>query len=369
MANRFSNRNLISSINEYTKVMETGIELMRRTGETHVDAAVLTETIMMGEISMKCNHTASQNPNSLSYERPPENPSKIPTQLELINSNMTTNTLGNAKTRVNEVSSMIACGIASFVEFADRIENRNLDSGTILMTDTLSVTHAALMTFVFRNFVVSKGWDEYVSLIMLARSDTSEAMNAYIGRKENVDIIPCVDPITETYKIINAHSDTHLTVVTSSNTIINMCRTRFADSNLILNAVVDVDSLSKQEQIRHLISDIDGISEVVPCSNPNSRTIRITPAYRSGDISLDKPRLETGHTSLIAKMRWYENMIRHMSLNGVCIDCLIMFKIARPIALALSDREVILDEKRLTDPISDFSTNVSTVGMVDSTGT
>jgi hypothetical protein len=361
----FANKNLIALINEYTNTMGLGTEIMRTNQEIFIDAAVLTEAITMGNISLKCNHTSSQTPGSLSYERVPENLSTIVTQLDLMNLNMTTNTVGNVKTRTNDVSSAIACGIASLVEFANWIERENLDTATIVMTEILSVTHAALMTFVFRNFHVAENWDRSINLIMLTKADTSRGMDAYIGRRENVQIIPCVDPIMETYRILNSRRCENILLCTHSNEIVSMYTNSFMGGNIIINLVTYIDTIWRQDEIKRLITTINGIMEIVPCSDPKSRMVRITPSYRSREPGANKMRDLDENTNYFAKLRWYENMTRHMSLNGVCVDCYIMFKIARPIALALSDREINLDESKMVDPISAFNAVVSTVGMVD----
>lgn len=361
----FANKNIIELINEYTNVMGVGTEIMRENREVFVDAAVLTEVITMGNISLKCNHTSSQTPGSLSYERVPKNLADIATQLDCINLNMTTNTVGDVRTRTNDVSSAIACGIASLVEFSNWIERENLTTATIVMTEVLSVTHAALMTFVFRNFHVAQNWSPSINLIMLAREDTTNGMNAYIGRRENVQIIPCVDPIMETYRILNSKQDENVVLYTHSNEITSMYMNRFLSKNIILNLVTYIDTVGRQDEIKRISSNMNGILETVPCSNPKSRMVRITPTYTSKEPGHNKIRTLDEHTNYFAKLRWYENMTRHMSLNGVCVDCYIMFKIARPIALSLSDREINLDESKMTDPISTFSVSVSTAGMVD----
>ena len=265
----------------------------------------------------------------------------------------------------NDVSSAIACGIASLVEFSNWIERENLTTATIVMTEVLSVTHAALMTFVFRNFHVAQNWSPSINLIMLAREDTTSGMNAYIGRRENVQIIPCVDPIMETYRILNSKQDENVVLYTHSNEITSMYMNRFLSKNIILNLVTYIDTIGRQDEIKRISSNMNGILETVPCSNPKSRMVRITPTYTSKEPGHNKIRTLDEHTNYFAKLRWYENMTRHMSLNGVCVDCYIMFKIARPIALALSDREVNLDESKMTDPISSFNVIVNTVGMVD----
>lgn len=361
----FSNKNVFRLLNDYTDVMTNACEMFRNSPETYVDAAVLTETITMGTLSMNCDHTSSRNKNSISYERTPSNVNDITTHIDLMHLNMTTNTIGSTKSRVNEVSNHIACGIMSLMEFAERVEQMNGKPSTILMTNVLTVTHAAIIVFVFTILRIYKRWDDNVNLVMLSRPDIMQGMHAYVGLKNNVEIIGCADPIFESYRIVSSSGDVNLTVYTHSDQIADMCTTAFESPDLILNFVTNVNNTARQNFTFNVCSRINGIMEATACSNPDENTIRITPATKSSEPGSNKFRINIENPNVIAKMRWYNNMIRHMSINGICIDCCVMFRIARPIALVMSNRDVDLDETRLIDTISNFQTTVSTIGMAD----
>ncbi|KAI6986054.1 hypothetical protein KC359_g8914 [Hortaea werneckii] len=365
----FCNDNVFGLLDSYAEMMSHGSSILKKNDMMYVDAAVLTETITMGHLSMNCNHTSSTNKGSISYERPPKNVNKIATQLDSMMMGMTTNTVGKLKTRSNEVSSHIACGIMSLVEFAQRIEESNLDEATILFTDVLSVMHAAVIVFVFANMRASRDWGPGINLTMLMKPNTSEAMDAYIGLKENTQIMPCTDSIFETYRILNDNMTKNLTVYTCSDQIANMCLSDYEGSKPILNFITNVNTIPRQTEVLNIYSRMDGVMEAVPCSKPEENTIRITPTINDKSPDSRKVRYQNPRLQIFPRLRWYDNMIRHSSLNGACIDCYIMFKIARPIALAMSDRSVDLDWNKMTEAISRFETIVSTAGMVNSSGT
>lgn len=190
-------------------------------------------------------------------------------------------------------------------------------------------------------------------------------MNAYIGAKKNVIIIPCRDATMETYRILTANRSKHVTLYTHSDTIVNMCMASFADSQISINFVTEIDTLANEKKVSDLCERMNGVVEAVPCSDPSSNTVRITPAVVHGDMSRRVAIIKRTITSRMALMRWYNNMIRHMDVGGACIDCQIMYRIARPIAFALSDKQIRLDEDGITDAIPNFFVRVKTTGMVN----
>lgn len=359
------NPNMMTMMNEYGKVVKHAHTIMKKNGEAFLDLAVLAESFTMASISTKCNHTSSRYTSSVSYERVPTDMTKIVTQLDLMHMPMTTNTTTNTKARVNPVSSSISCIIATMVEFSERIENMQKSRHTIVVTDVMSVIHAAMIVFAFRSFYLSKNWHEGIGLVVLAREDTVIGMNRYIGSKDNVIVTTSTDDTTEVFKILNTNEDVNVTVHTHSHQIVNMCLYPSSDINIIVNFVMSVKTIENERTLSLLCARMNGVVEAVPCSDPDLNVVRVSPALVNGDVSRRSIRLMNGNTSRIALMRWYNNMIRHMDLNGACIDCQIMFRIARPLALAMSDGDENENTVRITDAITDFSARVSTKGMVD----
>lgn len=114
---------MITIVEAYSKMMLDGYGIMSESGEAYVVAAVLTERITMGHMSMRCDHVSSSQQDALLYERVLSDINSVVTQLDLIHTNMTVDATIGVKMRVNEVSGLVVCGISSMVEWADRYEH------------------------------------------------------------------------------------------------------------------------------------------------------------------------------------------------------------------------------------------------------
>lgn len=362
-----SNRNVMELVDEFVDSMRSGNKIMNENGESFVDAAVLTETLTMGYLSRRCDHTASSSSNTISYERTPKDSTKISTQLDVMNMEMTTNLAKNLKTRKNPVTSALICGIASMIELAERIKTTNEEQFTIIYTNLYSVTHAATIVFAFRNLRACYDWGSKVELILIVDPDTVAAMNAYIGSIENVKMNSTKDVIMEVFKILN-HSDyrnTHVTVYTHLIEIAKMCNVAFNDLNVVINLVTTLKTLSDENVIKRLIEETNSIVEAVPCSDPDENVIRVTPSFLSTDPSKRKFKTTERIVSYYSRLKWFNNMIRHMNLDGVCYDCRIAYKVSSSIANAIVSKDENDDESMIEDPLKKFEVIVGTTGIVD----
>ncbi|QSZ35512.1 hypothetical protein DSL72_008382 [Monilinia vaccinii-corymbosi] len=64
-----SNKNTIGLLKQFTEVMREGSKAMSKNGESYRDAAVLTEAVLMGSISARCDHLAFADKTLISFER------------------------------------------------------------------------------------------------------------------------------------------------------------------------------------------------------------------------------------------------------------------------------------------------------------
>ncbi len=361
----FTNKNAMTCVNELVSAMENASQMMIQSGETIKDAVVLTEAFTMASLSKNCNHTAAATRGAISYERTPESSSAVVTHIECMNMPMTASVYGNRLTRKNQVTSAIVCAIESLVEFADRIRSTGAISSIIIITDVLSVTHAAVLALLFRTFSLHNGWNEDVRMILLVRQETMTAMSVYAGSMTGVDLIPCNSLNMQTYRVLNEIETANATVYTHSIKIATMCMTAFKARPPVVNLVTNVDTIEREVGVKRFIELVDGVTEVVACSNPDEFTVRITPAIRGMHTSELKTGITGTHMSYISRIRWFDNMIRHMSFNGKCYDCTLCIEVARSIMRMVASKSPIELDELDPNPIRSFRAHVGTDGIAD----
>lgn len=363
----FTNKNTAVCIDEFTTAARHASEIMSQTGERCRDALMLAEMMTMGCISNKCNHTAVKSETAVCYERTPRAVYLIPSQLDCISLAMTTNTCQTVRTRKNIVTSAIVCAIQSLVEFADRVRSRGASPATIVVTDVFSVTYAATLALLFRIFCLHGGWNQNVRMSMFVNEETMTAMTKYAGSTAGVSLVPCIDLSMQVIAVVNMVGASNTTVYTHSVSIANMCTVAFGVERPVVNLVTTMDTIQKESEIKLYTQNANAILEVVSCSDPDESEVRLTPTV-TGDITNGAKLKLVGpgvNTSYISRIRWFNNMIRHMSFDGMCYDCLLGAKVAKSVLALVADRETIETQEMAVDPLRDFQAHVGTDGIVD----
>lgn len=354
-----SNRNLSSSMDVFEYVMAHGYEKMRRLEGEYRDAAVMTEVFMMAAHSKNCNDTASENPGSISFERTPRNRLLIESRLGCMNMQMTTNTYRAKKTRKNPVTQAIIHAIMCLVDFSDMKKNETRDMHTIVFTDVLSVTHAAMIALIFRCFCLHFDWDPDVTMYLLVSGDTQIAMNVYVGSTMNVEIVTTSDPVMDTSRIINEHGPGGMFIVTNEYRVMSMIWYGFTDLAPHVSIVMDMDTYENQCMVTDMCIHRDMVAEAMPISDPNMSTVRVSTAFMTPDLSTRAYDHVTRDMSMIARMRWFNNMVRHMDIDSLCYDCWIAFRVASSVGRAVMGAEFVSDMYESRKAYRDFSTTVT----------
>ena len=362
-AKRFSNMNAMQAVNEIDNVIVDAHKTAAANRETFEDKAVVTELMTMMMLSKKCNHRSSTNRGSISYERVPANVSAVATQFELMSMGMTTSTIKNTPTRYNKVTSAIIQTIQTMVDFSTRIDNAVLN--VIMITDVHSTIYASLIAFVFRNMCISKSWNGAAKMIMMVHADMAESVDIYVAATEYVEIIKYTDKATDTYKTMTSISDANVTVHTHTTEIAKMYTSANAHKKVNLCWITDLTTYDSVSMISNVITSSNSVMEAVPCSDPLMNTVRIATVTMSANTIDNKTAIVYGIPNPFSCLRWFNNMIRHMDIDGMCFDCKIAYAVAMPIVVSIQYG----DESEMTsagnDELANFSTVVGTAGIVN----
>ena len=363
---RISNRNMISSMDTFEKAMMRGYDIMCKTEGEFKDLAVLTEAFTMASISKNCCDTASANPGSVSFERTPRNRSMIESRLGCMSMEMTTTTYKAKKTRKNMVTQAIMHAIQCFVDISDIISNKVSHINAIVITNILSVTHAAMVTLVFRCMCLNFDWDPDMTLYLIVDEETMTAMKVYVGSKFNVELFPSSDKVMTTFNIISKHINESMYVITHTQTIVDMVLNTNSNRTPYISTLMDMDTYAKENSVLDMYINKDMTIEAMPISDPDMVTVRIATLFTTDDMTTSSYEYLSENMSLIARMRWFNNMIRHMDVDSLCYDCWIAFRVASTIGKCIMHTDEISNiyESRLE--YRNFSTVVGSNGMASS---
>ena len=368
---RFSNKGMLELMEEFKDVISSGSKIMDESGEAFIDGAVITEIFLMSSLSARCNHLPDPRSSSVAYERVPKEMSKITTQLDLMNINMTTNTCSSVPTRKNGVTQSIVCAVLGLTEFALKIKSMKAQRSVLLITHPKSVTFGSMLIFVFRHFSLHYDWGTNVTMTMLMDQLSIEAMNAYSGVSVGVTLVPTTNTIISAQTTMNAYArnDTYAYIVTESITIANMCASmnEFVVSHPRLSMDVRCTTYANTIQdsiaIMGVVDRVDGVMEGVVCSDPVTNAVTITSGFLSEDKSSYKQRNTITCASLFSRLRWFTSMVRHMNLGNNCLDCKVASMISRPLAFSIKRRRTyeMADESELDH----FTARVGVDGLDD----
>lgn len=362
---RCSNASMYAKIDRLRNIILNTSDDIRMRAHIYPDAAVLTEMTMMGSLSMKCNHYPSKRTDVMTFERPIAN--KIPSYVEDMSMCMTANSrpIKNVSVRKNPVTAAIISDCVSILEFMDRFENSNAEVGTIVLATYPSVTHAATIAYVFECISAYAKWDGVVNMTVIVDESTQMAMNAYVGPRLNVTLLPSMNQIMCVNEIINTEGYGYMTVITHDSTCARMLLSSTKRMNVDINAVMSINSIETERWIRKTCAKMDMLVEMSPCSDPKMNTVRIVPTHKFGDVSEMTTRFKHMSTPMFGYMRWYAVMVRRMKVDKICYDCSIALKLAYPILYLMSGREMDMTEMEHKDWVEHFSTNVDTKAFLE----
>jgi hypothetical protein len=342
-----SNMSMYEKVYELTNMISASHDIVDSSIQSYPDAAVVAEMVMMGSLSKKCNHGTHSKKPTKTFERP--DPHKTPSFIEEINMHSTTGMYATSGSyiRSNSVTSMIISDCVSVFEFMQRYEDNDFHEGRIILTDVLSLTHAATVAYVFEIISAIQGWDGCVTLNILATADMTTAMNVYVGVRTNVYVEECMSAGMRLNQLLSDDESEYTTVVTHDpdceRLIMNTNKRANVDSNLF----VFLDTVSKEREIRSYAAEESMLVEMCPCSDPSVYAVRIVPTHESTDVLTGRLMYRNTSRSIFSRMNWYTSMIRSMSMGTMCYDCSVSLMLARSMMLALTG--VTMDEKNGAD--------------------
>ena len=365
ITNKFSNKSVMESMVEFENIISIASTIMRQNRDVFTDAAVITEMHTMASLSARCKHIPNANRSGITYERTNKDWSEITTQLDAMNTNMTTNTCSSLNVRTNEVTSSIICAVACMVRFADLVSTEKTYTNKLVITSVKSVTYAAVLVFAFRHFVAFNAWDEHTSMILFMDPDSVRAMNVYVSPKQNVVMIPSTDPVMSLHKVVNEDPISTVSVFTESMMVAKVYTHAFMDRIADLTVITDVNTLEDEKMIINLVEYINGVVEGVPCSDPETNRIMISTGYLDADMTTHKWRNVIKNGNIFSRMRWFTNMVRHVNLKGICFDCRIALMFSTSIVNSIRSVYETRDVPEVVDKLEDFQTTVGVDGMVN----
>ena len=337
---RCSNDSMISKTNRIADMIRHGTAIMATHGPVTADAAVITEAMTMGITSVKCCHTVRKKKGLVAYER--MDPDDIPSYVEDININATICTATNTKssTRSNLVTCAVISDCISVLEFSDRVMNGSLPEARLVIMGAPSVTHAAMIAYVFECVAVLMSPGVNVKLDLVVDQNTLRPMQVYTGPRANTNVISCNDDIIYASKIMCSSSHTDTTIVAHGNQTVSAIMKMAKNQHVHLNLYLEMNTIKLENEVRYYCTQMNMLVEMCPCSPVDSNTVRMVPVFLSINevpISL-KTRDVT--ISMFGKMHWYNAMIRHATVGSMCYDCRIAIVISREVLKAMGDTEI-----------------------------
>jgi len=360
---KFSNVSTIPALAKFGSMVADAHKIIIASGENCRDFAVIAELMMMMSVSRKCNHKSSTNRNSISYERVPANINTIATQFEMMNMNMTTSTIRNTPTRHNRVTSAIIQTIQTITDFSTRIDN--VKTNVIVITNVHSTMYAAVIVFAFRNVYVSKGWGTNVKMIIMAGADTIESMNFYMGVIESVELVLSTDRVMDTYRVMSSNANSNMTVETYMTEVARMCTSVSPCRNTVLCWITNLNTYASVGIINDIIPRSSSIMEAVPCSDPSSNMVRIVTTTVSDNTFDNRVAIINNIPNPFSCLRWFNNMIRHMDISGMCFDCTAAYMVAKPMIDSIGSKDEVISVNAGVDELPSYFAIVSTVGLVN----
>jgi hypothetical protein len=344
-----SNRNTISCMKIFEEAMADGYAKLTKIEGGYRDAGVMTEVFTMAAISRKCNDTATANRGSISFERTPGDLDKIETRIGSMYTQMTNNTYKGRSVRSNPVTRAILHSIQCMVDISDMIKYGDTNITAIIFTDVLSVTYAAVITLIFRCFCMHFDWDPNVTMYIIADSNTIKAMDVYVGSRYNVETIESVDVVMCTHRLLDRIADGYSYVVTENETVTNMILSRSMNRMSYMSTIVDANTYAKEKEIVEMYTKLEMTVEAMGLSAVKDNSVRVSSIFVTKDMTVKSIETVDENMSIIARMRWFNNMIRHMEIDSFCYDCWVSFKIASVIGRLIADpdfsRDIITDRR------------------------
>lgn len=362
---KFANVSTASSASQFAKAVSYASMIMKENGERFADAAVITELLTMMSVSKKCNHKSNTHKGSISHERVPSDVDKIATQIELMGTNATTNTTENMPTRVNAVTSAIISTIQTMVEFSHTIAFSHTDSHRLVISDVHSTLYAAVIVFAFRIMYLSNNWNSNVEMIVIAEPNTFTSMSVYVGPTDGVTMIKCTDKVVDMYKILSSSRNVNLMVHTYTTEVARMFASTNSNTNANMCWITNLETYQSASVIDSVTSCMDVIAEAVSCSNPNANTIRISTVITHPDVFKNKVASGATYADWFTRLRWFNSMIRHMDVKGMCFDCRVAFTIASPMLLLIKSEDEVVDAVTAANEVANYNAFVGVSGIVD----
>lgn len=118
-------------------------------------------------------------------------------------------------------------------------------------------------------------------------------------------------------------------------------------------------------------SRTNSIAEGVPLSDPLLNAIRVTTTtFTTTDMATRTYINGYGNMSILARMRWFSNMIRYMEIDVLCYDCWIATVISDSIMTRMMSHIPDEDTNENAESLARFSTevDVSSVTTSETTG-
>jgi hypothetical protein len=214
------------------------------------DAAVLVETVTMMKLSMECKHCPTEHGSTMVFERP--NMQSYPTYLEDVNmlATMSVDVNQELNVRSNPVTSMIISDCMSLIEFADRFENMNSDTGMIVLANFPSLIHAAMLACVFECINAYYNWGTKVKLNMMMDPSTNKSMSRYVGPRRNVMLTESGDILIYLNRLLRTKIDGYMTLITHDDTCARMFMSSDIPGNMDVNMLIPIDTYKKENMVR-----------------------------------------------------------------------------------------------------------------------
>lgn len=87
------------------------------------------------------------------------------------------------------------------------------------------------------------------------------------------------------------------------------------------------------ELFSSLLDDNHTAALIVDVNNPSHCKIKVTPIVTSGNLLESKYLDNQGDLPSRSKLRWFNNMVRHMNIEGLCYDCWLCDTISKSMLL------------------------------------
>ncbi|KAK5162694.1 uncharacterized protein LTR77_011247 [Saxophila tyrrhenica] len=298
-----------------------------------LDELLTTELNKMKDISLDCHHRPSRTRNRFAYERVPSDWTKIPTLVEDMNVALNAPQNWYTSLRHNPVLAVFMSNVSTMIEVAMRLKTRPNIQHVIVCDCVMSVKHMLLIMVVFQ--LLFKDENENDSVFMHLCVDENQEKIARRSPLKNKHVVMHRDMAwyAALGLVETRYRSVSVTMMMNEEMSMDNIESLFSTEDVFVSLTSSMDKINYSNALMDLVRSRSMVRELVPGSNPDTNTVRISDAIVNHNVSEGRLVYRARNAYSIMPTNTCTNMIRPMNLDGMCFDCRIVYMVANDIVL------------------------------------